>query len=103
MTPALDPLCLTPPTGSILNSACVSPFELEKRPQKPNGGGDAIALGDGLGGGVGGGVSLSKSASALQFSGEGGEAAAADKESELREEPVKESDYAAFVETLLAM
>lgn len=30
-----DPLCLTPPTASAISSTCVSPFELEKRPQKP--------------------------------------------------------------------
>jgi len=28
-----DPLCLTPPSASAISSACVSPFELEKRPK----------------------------------------------------------------------
>ena len=40
---------------------------------------------------------MSKSASALQF-GDGGE-----KDDGIKEEPVKDSEYAAFVETLLAM
>ena len=35
-----DPLCLTPPSASALSQACVSPFELEKRPK----GGSGAAL-----------------------------------------------------------
>ena len=94
------PLCLTPPTGSVLTSSCVSPFELEKRPQRPNTSPLPPEMGNG---------SMSKSASALHFGAsiekdlsEKGNVSEQDAFA-LKEEPGKESEYTAFVETLLAM
>jgi len=63
-----QPLCLTPPSSSLLTSACVSPFELDKRP--------------------------------------GSQASDGKKPTDDAEEPLtqhQESEYTAFVNTLLAV
>lgn len=74
----VDPLCLTPPTASVIGSACVSPFELDKKPKAFDKEG----------------MLVSPSREAL--GGCAAVSAATEDDFELN------ADYAAFVETLLA-